>query len=372
MSTKSKLLWILLLATFLATTTFAAELEGVKIGVGTLRMGGIFQAWLYATNYDNNIDYMNAPKYTSFQSKRARFLFWGNIVPDKVSYFVQLEMVGPNPTNPAHPFLDYKMMFTDYVPRTTISVGRFLPYWSLFMWKPVSQLELVYYPLVNDRFAMWRQVGVQTATKFDAFSVYLGCFNGADVVNNTTDNNNAKDFMARLDVHPAMENMELLIGGEFWYNRYRWDADNSQSSTMFGGFASLDYNKMIKFRGEYMTRSTTVFIDPLLEDTEDIKDAGFYIMGGYTPIEWLEILARFDSYDPNTANEADTGTDEDAESWITLGVNYMFLNYNAVIGLNLVKKSEQWDIQDPEHPTDPDMRIDFDNDEAILQFQIAF
>jgi len=379
---------MVLLATFLATTTFAAELEGVKIGVGTLRMGGIFQAWLYATNYNNSINYLDATKYTSFQSKRARFLFWGNIIPDKISYFVQLEMVN----SPA--FLDYKMMFTDYVPRTTISVGRFLPYWTLFMWKPVSQLELIYYPLVVqrtavpggnvDHFAMWRQCGVQTATKFDAFSVYLGLFNGADIPDNTTDNNNAKDFMARLDVHPAMDNMELLVGGEFWLGRnpkvigYNFagypilDPDRNENNTTFGGFLSVDYNQMLKFRGEYLMRTKVNGIGTFNDLTEvwewtDLKDAGFYAMGGYTPIEWLEILARYDWFDPNTANSADDGTDKDAESWITFGVNYMFLNYNAVIGLNLVKKTEQWKILDNQ-----DAEVNFDNNEAILQFQIAF
>jgi hypothetical protein len=344
MSMKTKLLCFFILAMFLTLSVAqAAELEGVKIGVGSLRMGGIFQSWLYATNWDNNIHYGGVYKYTEFTAKRARFLFWGTIVPDKVKYFVQLDML-----NSPNPFLDYKMIFADYVPKTSVCVGRFLPYWTLYMWKPVSQLELVYYPLV--------------VSELDAFSVYLGLFNGADIPNNKGDNNNAKDFMARLDIHPKMDNMELLFGGEFWMGRYRVDEATSKNNTMFGGFVSLDYNKMLKFRGEYLTRTLQeATLDPETEEAIDLKDAGFYIMGGYTPIEWLEVLARFDSYDPNT------DVDKDGESWITLGLNYMFLKYNAVIGLNLIKKTEQYKIMNTMGE-----EVDLDNDEAILQFQIAF
>jgi hypothetical protein len=384
MSMKTKLLCLFILAMFLTLTVAqAAELEGVKIGVGSLRMGGIFQSWLYATNWDNTLQYGGVDKYTEFTVKRARFLFWGTIVPDKVKYFAQLDMVN------APAFLDYKMIFANYVPKTSISVGRFLPYWTLYMWKPVSELELIHYPLIEEvpsevlsdvpNFAMWRQGGVQSATDFDMFSVYLGLFNGADYVNNNGDNNNAKDFMARLDIHPAMENINLLFGGEFWLGRYKvsTNADSTEGTTMFGGFLSLDYNKMLKFRGEYMMRTTKYgWYNPDIEKLDDLKSAGFYVTGGYMPIDWLEVLARYDYFDPNTLNKEDVQfmdhpTNKDAESWFTLGVNYMFHKYNAVIALNLIKKTEQWKIADP-LPGDPEHEIDLDNDEAILQFQIAF
>jgi hypothetical protein len=388
MSMKTKLLCLFILAMFLTLTVAqAAELEGVKIGVGSLRMGGIFQSWLYATNWDNTLQYGGVDKYTEFTVKRARFLFWGTIVPDKVKYFAQLDMVN------APAFLDYKMIFANYVPKTSISVGRFLPYWTLYMWKPVSELELIHYPLIAEvphtllsdsspipsdhripNFAMWRQGGVQSSTDFDMFSVYLGLFNGADYVNNNSDNNNAKDFMARLDIHPAMENMELLVGGEFWLGRYKVsaDADSTDGLTMFGGFLSLDYNKMLKFRGEYMMRTVKDgWVNPETDKLDDLKSAGFYVTGGYMPIDWLEILARYDWFDPNTANISDNSnlysSDDDAETWITLGINYMFHKYNAVIGLNLIKKTEQYKILNA-----MDEEIDLDNDEAILQFQIAF
>ncbi|KPL07714.1 hypothetical protein AMJ86_03225 [bacterium SM23_57] len=374
MSMKTKLLSFFLLAMFLVSTiSVAGELEGVKVGTGTLKVGGIYQAWFYATNYDNNINFLGNTKYTSFQSKRARMLLWGTIVPDKVKYFAQMDFAG----TPA--FLDYKMIVMGYIPHTSVTVGRFLPYWTLYMHKPVSQLELINYPLfissfkfagmpTDYRMGMWRQVGIQTATDMDAFSVYLGCFNGADGVNNTNDNNDAKDFMARLDVNPEMENMSLLVGGQFWMGRHRIDEDHDKNNTAFGGFASLDYNKMVKFRGEYLMKTVVEGWDkdPTNSALDDLGSSGFYAMAGYCATDWLEVLARYDKYDPNT------DCDDDGVSAITFGTNFMIHKYNAMISLNLIKNDEEWDLQDPAYPNDPDKRIDFDNDEAIVQFQIAF
>ena len=137
---------------------------------------------------------------------------------------------------------------------------------------------------------------------------------------------------------------------------------------MFGGFASVDYNKMIKFRGEYMMKTVVEGWDedPTVEGLDDLNSSGFYATAGYCATDWLEVLARYDAYDPNT------DCDDDGNSAITFGANFMIHKYNAMISLNLIKNDEEWDLQDPAYPNDPDKRIDFDNDEAIVQFQIAF
>ena len=174
--------------------------------------------------------------------------------------------------------------------------------------------------------------------------------------------------MARLDVHPELENMSLLVGGQFWMGRHQIDEDHDKNNTMFGGFASVDYNKMIKFRGEYLMKTVVEGWDedPSTPELDDLKSSGFYVTAGYCATDWLEVLGRYDTYDPNT------DCDDDGNSAITLGANFMIHKYNAMISLNLIKNDEEWDIQDPAYPNDPTKRIDFDNDEAIVQFQIAF
>ena len=85
----------------------------------------------------------------------------------------------------------------------------------------------------------------------------------------------------------------------------------------------------------------------------------------------MEVLGRYDTYDPNTANDALDGTDEDGTSAITLGANFMIHKYNAVIALNLLMNSEQYKILDTS-TSEPLDETDLKNDEAVVQFQIAF
>jgi hypothetical protein len=100
-------------------------------------------------------------------------------------------------------------------------------------------------------------------------------------------------------------------------------------------------------------------------DIPDLKSSGFYAVLGYTALDWLEVLGRFDSYDPNT------DMDDDGNSAFTLGANFMIHKYNAVIALNLIKNMEQSKIPDTS-TADPNDETDLKNDEIIVQFQIAF
>lgn len=360
MSMKTKLMCLFVMAMILTTTlSIAGELEGVKVGTGSLRLAGVYQAYFYATNWDNNINAVQ--KYTEFRTRRARMLLFGTIVPDKVDYFVQVDFTGQVS------FLDYKMILKNYIPMTSVTFGRFLPYWTLYMYRNVGTLEFVNYPLVVSNYAMWRETGLQTATKMDAFSFYVGCFNGADVPStNTGDNNNAKDFLFRLDVHPALSGFKLLVGGEYWMGRHMVDDCTNMNNSTFGGFLSLK-NDQFRFAGEFLTKTVEEGTFDVNGEVADLTSMGFYANATYIATDWLEVLARYDMFDPNTENEAGNLTDEDGESWITLGANLMIHKYNAMISLNLIKKSEEWQVID-----NAGEEVDLDNDEAILQFQIMF
>ncbi len=359
MSMKTKLMCLFVMAMILTTTfAVAGDLEGVKVGTGSLRLAGIYQAYFYATNWDNNINVVQ--KYTAFRTRRARLLLIGTIVPDKVKYLVQVDFTG----TPA--FLDYKMILLNYIPKTSVTFGRFLPYWTLYMHRSTGKLEFVNYPLVNSRYAMWRQAGLQTATKMDAFSFYVGCFNGADIPNNTNANNNAKDFMFRLDVHPELSGFKLLVGGEYWMGRHFVDPSHDKNNSTFGGFLNLT-NDQFRFAGEFLTSTIEEETEDVNGEVADLTSMGFYANAVYCATDWLELLARYDQFDPNTENEAGNLTDEDGESWITLGANFMIQKYNAMISLNLIKKTEEWQVMD-----NAGEEIDLDNDEAIVQFQIMF
>jgi hypothetical protein len=83
-----------------------------------------------------------------------------------------------------------------------------------------------------------------------------------------------------------------------------------------------------------------------------IDATAFFAHIGVQPDPRVELLFRYDFNDPNT------DTDDDAESWITVGVNYYLEGINSMFYLNYIGKIEQG--------------ADIDNDLIVAQVQIAF
>lgn len=311
--------------------TFA---EPIDIGNGTLKVGGILQS---TVNYYQD----TLQPQTSFVMKRARFLLFGSIIPDKVKYFVQTEAVGT-------PFLlDTKLQFF-YLPKTEVAFGRFLPNFTYYMPMSTAKLDFVNYPLISTKYAMWRQVGLQTTTMTDYIDLNLGLFNGYPA-NNWSDNNDAKDFLGRATFKPFNG---IQVFGYGWMGNLLMAEDSDLQNTRFGGGLSIERKlsedgMAITLRGEYLMAGD--------EDTtgNTIKSMGYYLQGGFKPKPQFEILGRYEAYDPNT----DAG--DNAITWITGGVNYYISGTNAMLYLNYVKKINEG-------------AIDPDDDEVILQAQIAF
>jgi len=329
-----------------------AELADIKVGKGTLKVGGILQAgYTYHLEDDEGVD--------GFTLNRARTLFWGCIVPDKIKYFLQFEH------KDGTGILDYKARFF-YIRKTEITVGRFLPNFTLYMPSSTAKLEMINYPLTTQKYAMWRQVGVQTTTKTEYIDFNLGIFNGADQKNNTSDNNDAKDFMIRADIHPPMEQAKVNFGGFAWIGKAlpvwvdEFDTphvlmDETLKKNRFGGFAKVDYENddlKVRFRGEFVMGKDEMLIDEDINNAEEIESQAFFMHLGIQPMPKVEFLFRYDSYDGNT------DTDDDGISWITGGVNYYLEGMNSMFYLNYIHKAEEGD--------------DVDNDLLLAQVQILF
>ncbi|MDH4222034.1 MAG: OprO/OprP family phosphate-selective porin [candidate division Zixibacteria bacterium] len=325
----------------------SAEMVEVKVGKGTLKIGGILQAGF--TFHVEDDEGMNA-----FTLNRARFLFWGDIVPDKVKYFVQTE------TNGTPSILDYKAQFF-YIPKTEIAVGRFLPNFTLYMPVSTALLEMINYPLTTQRFAVWRQVGIQTTTKTDYVDFNLGIFNGYPA-NNFSDDNDAKDLLLRADVHPSVEQAKLLFGGYAWIGSASpgWGLSPEEGTlkrNRFGGFAKVDYKATddvtLKFRGEFLVATSDYLYDNHIDSVSTTDAQAFFFHFGVQPIPQVELLARYDFHDP------DTDVDDDAESWFTAGVNYYLEGINSMFYLNYIHKMEQG-------------VVNVGNDLMVAQVQITF
>lgn len=350
-----------MLFSLLISNLALAQMAEVKVGKGTLKIGGILQT--------DGVFFLDTDAGTnSFNMKRARFLFWGEIIPDNVKYFVQTDAVGEKF------LLDTKFRFF-YIPKTEITVGRFLPNFTHHMPRSTAKLDMINYPLVTLKYAMWRQVGIQTTTKTDYVDFNVGIFNGYPK-NNWKDNNDAKDLFGRVDFKP---NEFIRVGGNAWWGKTpsisikpdttTWiyqdtlgeyhEAKSIKADTLIqdtdlyriGGLFLVNWENLT-VNSEYMFGSTDKLYYPNKDSTKEIKSQGFYAHVGYKVNPHVQISARYDFFDPNT------NVEKDGESWITGGVNFFLEGYNSMFYLNFIKKDEQGE--------------EIDNDVVKGQVQITF
>lgn len=368
-----------MLVSLLISNFAFSEMAEIKVGKGTLKVGGILQAgFTYNVNPEHD-----TLVHDSFTLNRARFLFWGVIVPDKVKYFVQLDHKG------SVSVLDYKAQFF-YIEKTEITVGRFLPNFTLYMPYSTAKLEMISYPLFiyykdpntnKYLYTPWRQVGIQSTTKTDYVDFNLGIFNGADEPNNRDDNNDAKDFLARAEFKPPVDQAQIRVGGYAWigsalpptftesgidtivvdsdttfepYTDIISFPEETLERNRFGGFAKVDYENQIaiKVRGEFFMASTEYLTAAHMDSVVSVDAQAYFAHVGIKPDPRVEFLVRYDFHDP------DTDRDDDAVSWFTGGVNYYLEGINAMFYLNYIHKMEQG--------------VEIDNDLVVTQVQITF
>ncbi len=351
-----------LVALFFAGQTIAQEPAGVKVGKGDLKVGGILQAG-YTYNLEDTLG------TDAFTMNRARFLFWGTIIPDKVKYFVQSELKF---TANTVSLLDYKAQFF-YIRKTEVTAGRYIPNFTLYMPLATSKLEMINYPLTTIQYATWRQMGIQTTTTTKFLDFNLGIFNGADIPDNITDNNDAKDFLIRADIKPPVDQVTLRLGGYAWIGNamppvsYTYKdtivhtvnvsnpEDKSFQKNRFGGFATADYSKdqlTLRFRGEFIMGKDEFLTAPDVNKTDTRNSQAYFVHMGIQPLKQVEFLMRYEAYDPNT------NVEKDGISALTGGVNYYLDGINTMFYLNYIHKMEELK--------------EIDNDVVQAQVQISF
>ena len=331
-----------------------AQNELIVAHYGTLKIGGILQSTFtyYIFDAEDTTGYVYTGPQTAFVLKRSRLLFWGTIVNDNVKYFIQTEGV-------SSPYvIDTKLIFANYIPQTSITIGRFCPNFTHYMPMSAAKLDLVNYPVVTQAYAMWKQIGVQTATTSDYFDFNLGIFNGFSTTggaNAWTEDNDAKDVLAAVAVKPA-EFIKFI--GYFWGGNMILGDTLDFSNNIYGGGLVMDYplneDMTIVLKGEYVMGAKEFMAD------STTNSAGFYAHLGFQPNPQFELLGRYDSYDP------DTDMDYDASTWITGGINYFIDGQHAMISANYIMR----DVEAPSEETRSFFATDVD--EFVLQFQIFF
>ena len=334
-----------------------AQNETVLAHYGTLKIGGILQSTFTYNIFDEDtLETAYTGPQTAFALKRSRLLFWGTIVNDNVKYFIQTEGV-------SSPYvLDTKLIFDNYIPQTSITIGRFCPNFTPYMPMSAAKLDLVNYPVIVQAYAMWKQIGIQTETTTDYFDFNLGIFNGFSAddppkPNAWTEDNDAKDVLAAVAVKPA-EFIKFI--GYFWGGNMILGDTLDLSNNIYGGGLVMDYplneDMTIVLKGEYVMGAYDMGNDTTM------NSAGFYAHLGFQPNPQFELLGRYDSYDP------DTDMDNDAVTWITGGVNYFIDGQHAMISANYIMRS----VEEP--TVVPARSVDLNNcdDEFVVQFQLFF
>ena len=275
--------------------------------------------------------FQESGKHSSFDIRRARVDLKGSITP-VFSYRLQADFAG----NPKLLDAYGEIKLADYF---TITAGQFKIPFSMENLAPVNKMEMIDFSQVVEALVArtkdvignqnGRDIGVQvggTLLKIKDLPLIeyrLGVFNGSGI--NVADTaNNAKDIDGRLIFTP-------LKGFSFGGNIYRgWDKaikpdvpGHSQTRNRIGGEFSYTTTAFL-LRGEYIAG----------KDGKTNR-AGWYIEAGYFVIpQKVQILAKYDVYNPNTATPSNISTN------YVFGGNYNFNSWSRLQAFYTIRQEE--------------------------------
>ena len=162
----------------------------------------------------------------------------------------------------------------------------------------------------------------------------IGVFNGNGPT--TNDNNNRKDIVGRLEVHPGMKN--LTLSGSYYYGKYYKDEENYGTRNRWAAGAQYNDGKLV-LRGEYIGGKTGYAPTVIPEDLGYFNSNGYYAQAGYyfalgkDKSQKLMPVFRYEHFAKDT-NIANGGT-----NWYTAGINYWPLrSVNFKLDYSLVQK----------------------------------
>jgi phosphate-selective porin OprO/OprP len=191
--------------------------------------------------------------------------------------------------------------------------------------------------MVNDRLTAGRQIGVQAAghTSDDRFAYAAGIFNGSGTNISANDNDR---FMqaARLSYVP--------FTGQLLDQKARWAAAiNVLRSNDKGLSIPAEIGIGTTFTGQrhaegidsqFQVGQFELAAEALREEYEPssashrVRSSGSYLQAGYFVIPKLQLLGRYETFQPDTANEAST------TKATLLGLNYLIRHNDLKLQLN--------------------------------------
>ena len=404
---KRYLFVLTLVVALLATSGLAFAEDDVTVGVGNMKIGGILQSgfiFYIGNEYNDGGQAVDRGVDMAFYIARARLLMAGAVVDERVTWFTQFEFARDAhayDTGFADILLDMKLGF-HYIPYTGIYVGRFMPKFTFFAPRHTGMLMLIDYPLMNrNAFMAERQTGLDFGVVTPYLDANFGVFNGrhyypafvasdaASPVGNVGwgEQNNGKDIYLNLVGKPPIQGLQIFAG--LWYGTPLDAFDNEDgtlteqnASAMFFDFGAA---YMAPFGltaigellyGTYSWDSTTVADVDRNDDFTDITTMSYYIMVAFNFFPMFEVpvelLVRYDYFDPDTLNDEDLHGYEDALSDIVVGVNYYIKKHHAMLSLNYIHHGEEYEALTLDTTDGDDTQTGVSNDEIKIQAQVSF
>ncbi|MCD6248954.1 MAG: hypothetical protein J7J98_01310, partial [candidate division Zixibacteria bacterium] len=168
-----------------------------------------------------------------------------------------------------------------------------------------------------------------------------GLFNGSGI--NTSDANNHKNFVARLEVGLASM---FTLSPNVYAGKTNEDDSIKEDLLDMGGSLTWKWHREI-VEAEYIH-----------SERGDTERRGWYVWGGHSFdiglgfLKELQLLARYEQYD------SDVNTDNDRVNRLTMGTNLYIDKKYTKIQLNYELNSEQG--------------VPIDNNEFLINVQVAF
>lgn len=289
-------------------------------------------------------------KKDGFDVRRARFDMKGNFSP-YFTYRLQADFAGSPRLLDAYAEIKLNEYFN-------ITIGQFRIPFSLENLTSMNKFELIDFSQNVDALTArgkdvignhnGRDIGIQLGgtlikTGSKTLAEYrIGIFNGSGI--NIADTaNEAKDIVGRLIINPIKG---LSLGASYyngWGKAIKPTSEfvsRSQARNRFGIEASYTI-AALSIKSEYIKG----------KDGNTDK-AGWYILAGYYIVpQKLQIVAKYDNYDPNT------DTDKNITTNYVTGVNYNFNSWSRIQAFYTIREEQGTSV---------------DNNYLSFQYQIGF
>lgn len=333
--------------------------KGPKVGNDWIPKISGFAQGMYQANFDSDFSLID----NSFSLRRVRLSVDGSLFKG-LTYKIQGDFVRSPMLVDA--YLKYKV-----ADAFAIQIGQFKTPFSLE--SPINPLnleindygvviqKLVGYDDICGIKAIGRDIGVMASgslfpikgeegnVKYHVVEYAVGIFNGNGV--NIKDNNNRKDLVGRINVHPGLK--DLTLSGSYYNGKYKKDEINQGTRDRWAVGAQYNNGDLV-IRAEYLNGYTgyqvAAFNDsvPVIDEqghqvfVEELRNSkGFYAVAGYNfklgkeKTQKLMPVVRYDHFVPgDMANEVYGHTD-----YYTVGVSYWPLkSVNCKLDYTLIQQ----------------------------------